>query len=299
MECDTPRNWLDNGWMLLWWCMLNHNETGSNAMKCTMSAGMCYSTISSYSFFLLFSHHCFTSRSFITAVARWLMFPVSDCLPFLVHTYLIRQSSFVFVPALNLSPKIPYKIHAVETQFSTGWYRHILWLMTTGLHSTTSPSCTQDTFPHLRLVCIVAHLCVSSRIFAFLCIFAFSHIFAFLRIFAFSCIFAFLRIFTFHHASLCFIAHLRISSRIFAFHHASSRFTAHHRRSIHLLSSQFLGASHSIYYYIWLCLASYNYYFVMDPYFTSLTYLERSRFASKPWEGAYVRLRVAMSVFTT
>jgi hypothetical protein len=37
----------------------------------------------------------------------------------------------------------------------------------------------------------------------------------------------------------------------------------------------------------------------MDPYFTSLTYLERSRFASEPWEGAYVRLRVAMSVFTT
>jgi len=37
----------------------------------------------------------------------------------------------------------------------------------------------------------------------------------------------------------------------------------------------------------------------MDPYITSLTYLECSRFTSKPWEGAYVRLRVAMSVFTT
>jgi len=37
----------------------------------------------------------------------------------------------------------------------------------------------------------------------------------------------------------------------------------------------------------------------MDPYITSLTYLEHSQFASEPWEGAYVRLRVAMSVFTT
>jgi len=37
----------------------------------------------------------------------------------------------------------------------------------------------------------------------------------------------------------------------------------------------------------------------MDPYFTSLTYLEHSQYASKPWEGAYVQLRVAMSVFTT
>jgi len=158
--------------------------------------------------------------------------------------------------------------------------------MTTGLHNATSPSCTQDTFPHSRdafprsrLVCIVAHLRVLSCIFAF------------------------------HRASSRFIAHLRVSSRIFAFHRASSRFiahlrvssrfSAHHCRSIHPLSSQFLGASHSIYYYIWLCLASYNYYFVMDPYITSLTYLERSRFASEPWEGTYVQLRVAMSVFTT
>jgi len=31
----------------------------------------------------------------------------------------------------------------VETQFSTGWYWPILWLMTTGLHSTTSPSCVE------------------------------------------------------------------------------------------------------------------------------------------------------------
>jgi len=31
----------------------------------------------------------------------------------------------------------------VETQFSTGWYWPILRLMTTGLHSTTSPSCVE------------------------------------------------------------------------------------------------------------------------------------------------------------
>jgi len=88
---------------------------------------------------------------------------------------------------------------------------------------------------------------------------------------------------------VCVLAHL----------HVPSRFSVHHRRSIHPLSSQFLGVSHSIYYYIWWCLVLYDYYFVMDPYITSLTYLERSRFTSKPWEGAYVRLRVAMSVFTT
>jgi len=174
---------------------------------------------------------------------------------------------------------------AVETQFSTGWYWPILRLMTTRLHSTTSPSCTQDTFPHSRLVRIVAHL----RVLAHLCIPS--------------------RIFAFHRASSCFTAHLRVPSCIFAFHRASSRFiaylrvssqfSAHHCRSIHPLSSQFLGASHSIYYYICLCLASYDYYFVMDPYITSFTYLERSRFASEPWEGAYVRLRVAMSVLTT
>jgi hypothetical protein len=35
----------------------------------------------------------------------------------------------------------------------------------------------------------------------------------------------------------------------------------------------------------------------MDPYITSFTYLERSQFASEPWEGAYVQLRVAMIVF--
>jgi len=131
--------------------------------------------------------------------------------------------------------------------------------MTTGLHNATSPSCTQDTFPCSRLVHIVMHLRILSCIFAF------------------------------HCASSRSITHLRVSSR----------FSAHHHRSIHPLSSQFLGVLHSIYYYIWLCLASYNYYFVMDPYITSFTYLERSQFASEPWEGAYVRLRVAMSVFTT
>jgi len=117
------------------------------------------------------------------------------------------------------------------------------------------------------------------------------------------------RIFVFHRASLRSIAHLHVPSRIFAFHRASShsithlrvssRFSAHHCRSIHPLSSQFLGASHSIYYYICLCLASYDYYFVMDPYITSFTYLEHSQFASESWEGTYVQLRVAMSVFTT
>jgi len=110
-------------------------------------------------------------------------------------------------------------------------------------------------------------------------------------------------------AHLRILVSLHVSSHIFAFHHTSlhsiahlcnpSQFSVHHHRSIHPLSSQFLGASHSIYYYIWLHLVSYDYYFVMDPYITSLTYLERSRFASEPWEGTYVRLRVAMSVFTT
>jgi len=125
---------------------------------------------------------------------------------------------------------------------------------------------TQDTFPHLRnafprspLARVLAHLRVLSCISAS------------------------------HRASSCFIVHL----------HVSSWFSAHHCRSIHPLSSQFLRALHSIYYYIWLCLALYDYYFVMDPYFTSLTYLERSQFASEPWEGTYVQLRVAMSVFTT
>jgi len=47
-------------------------------------------------------------------------------------------------------------------------------------------------------------------------------------------------IFASHRASLCLIAHLCVSSR----------FSVHHRRSIHPLSSQFLGALHSIYYYI-------------------------------------------------
>jgi len=34
MECDAPRNWLDNGWMLLQWCTLNHDETWRCAMEC-------------------------------------------------------------------------------------------------------------------------------------------------------------------------------------------------------------------------------------------------------------------------
>jgi hypothetical protein len=109
------------------------------------------------------------------------------------------------------------------------------------------------------------------------------------------CIPAFSHIFVFHCASSRFIMFL-----VFLMHLCvPSWFSAHHCRSIHPLSSQFLGASHSIYYYIWLCLALYDYYFIMDPYITSLTYLERSWFASEPWEGAYVRLRVAMFVFTT
>jgi len=92
---------------------------------------------------------------------------------------------------------------SVETQFSIGWYRHILQLMTTGLHSTTSPSCIQDTFPHSCLVRIVAHL----------------HVLAHLRIP--------LRIFTFHCASSHSITHLHVSLHIFTFHHASSHFTVH------------------------------------------------------------------------
>jgi hypothetical protein len=185
---------------------------------------------------------------------------------------------------------------------------------------------TQDTFPHShnafprsRLAHILVHLRVPSHIFvshrasshpiAHLCIslriftshHASSHFTAHLRIPS--------HFFMFHHASSRFTTHLHISLHIFAFHHTSSRFiahlripsqfSAHHRRSIHPLSSQFLGASHSIYYYIWLCLASYGYYLIMDLYFTSLTYLECSWFTSEPWEGTYVQLRVAMSVFTT
>jgi hypothetical protein len=102
-----------------------------------------------------------------------------------------------------------------------------------------------------------------------------------------------------HFPALALSSHCCASSHSIAHLRVSSWFSVHHHRSIHPLSSQFLGVSHSIYYYICLCLASYNYYFVMDPYITSFTYLEHSRFASEPWEGAYVRLRVAMSVFTT
>jgi hypothetical protein len=102
---------------------------------------------------------------------------------------------------------------------------------------------TQDTFPHLRnafprlrLVRVLAHLRVSS------CIIAFYHTSlrfivhhrVLLRIFAFS------RIFAFYHASSHFITHLCVPLR----------FSVHHCRSIHPLSSQFLGVLHSNYYYI-------------------------------------------------
>jgi len=112
---------------------------------------------------------------------------------------------------------------AVETQFSTGWYWPILRLMTTGLHSTTSPSCTQDTFPHLRLVRIVAHLCVLLHIFAF------------------------------HCASLRFTAHLRVSPRIFVFHRDLVRIIA--GASIHCPASSLV---HRIPFitisdYVWHC----------------------------------------------
>jgi hypothetical protein len=161
------------------------------------------------------------------------------------------------------------------------------------MHSFPAITCqTQDTFPHSRnafprsrLARVLTHLHVLSCIFTFHC--TSSHITVHLRVP--SHIFTFLRIFAFHHTSSHFTTHLCISLR----------FSVHHCRSIHPLSSQFLGALHCIYYYIWLCLALYNYYFIMDPYFTSLTYLKRSWFTSEPWEGAYVRLRVAMSVFTT
>jgi len=113
---------------------------------------------------------------------------------------------------------------------------------------------TQDTFPHscdafpriIVFYCASSHSCASSCFIMHHCIL--------LCIFAFSCIFAF------HRASSRFIAHLRVSLCIFMFHCASlcsimhlrisSQCSAHHRRSIHPLSSQFLGASHSIYYYI-------------------------------------------------
>jgi len=114
----------------------------------------------------------------------------------------------------------------VETQFSTGWYWPILRLMTTGLHSTTSPSCTQDTFPRSHLVRIVAHLRILLHIFAF------SHIFTFHHASAYSIVHLCIpsHIFTFHHASSCsctslhsiahlrILAHLRVPSRIFVFH---------------------------------------------------------------------------------
>jgi len=83
---------------------------------------------------------------------------------------------------------------------------------------------TQDTFPHSRnafpALALSAHSCASSC----------------------SCV------------SPRFIAHLRILAHL----RISPQFSAHHHRSIHPLSSQFLGASHSIYYYIWLCLALYD-----------------------------------------
>jgi len=34
MECNAPRNWLDNGWMLLWWCALNRDEMRRCTMEC-------------------------------------------------------------------------------------------------------------------------------------------------------------------------------------------------------------------------------------------------------------------------
>jgi hypothetical protein len=98
---------------------------------------------------------------------------------------------------------------SVETQFSTGWYWPILRLMTTGLHNATSPSCTQDTFPRLRLVCIVAHLHVLLHIFAF------------------------------HHASSRFTTHLRVSPRIFMFHRDLVRIIA--GASIHCPASFLVG----------------------------------------------------------
>jgi hypothetical protein len=56
---------------------------------------------------------------------------------------------------------------AVETQFSTGWYWPILQLMTTGLHSTTSPSCVERFHISCASSCFIALLRVSLHIFAF------------------------------------------------------------------------------------------------------------------------------------
>jgi len=72
--------------------------------------------------------------------------------------------------------------------------------MTTGLHSTTSPSCTQDTFPHSH-----SSHCHAS-----------SHSIAHLHILMHLCIPS--RIFVFHHTSLHSTAHLRVSPHIFVFH---------------------------------------------------------------------------------
>jgi hypothetical protein len=101
---------------------------------------------------------------------------------------------------------------------------------------------TQDTFPHSHNAFprsrIFAFHRASSRSITHLRVLA--HLRISLRIFAFSRIFAFHRASSHPRASSRFIAHLRIPLQ----------FSAHHRRSIHPLSSQFLGASQSIYYYI-------------------------------------------------
>jgi hypothetical protein len=67
-----------------------------------LAVGECYSMLASYSFFLIFTP-CITSQLLVTAIAKWLTFPFLDCLPLLAHIYLIRQLSFTFTLALNLS----------------------------------------------------------------------------------------------------------------------------------------------------------------------------------------------------
>jgi hypothetical protein len=114
---------------------------------------------------------------------------------------------------------------------------------------------TQDTFPHSRIFafhcassCFIAHLHVLAHLHISSCIFAFhrtsSHFIAHLHILL--CIFVFSCIFAFHPASL----RSRASSHFIVHLCIPSRFSAHHCRSIHPLSSQSLGALHSIYYYI-------------------------------------------------
>jgi hypothetical protein len=58
-----------------------------------------------------------------------------------VEKYLLAIHTWRKKPTHDLQEAL--QLYGVETQFSTGWYWPILRLMTTGLHSITSPSCVE------------------------------------------------------------------------------------------------------------------------------------------------------------